>query len=214
MSEPGTLLSCLERAAVSGEGVRFLDRSEECIVLYRDILERARTVAGGLAAMGVEPGSRVAVAAPTGPSFYDAFFGVLAAGAAPLSLPLPPRFGFSPRLRRGASRFRESRGSSPGSDRRRRPRSPPGSHRRRSRRAPRSASPVRRWRARLSRTGTALVGNHRVAQADSPHSPSTPRERARHPRFESWNAIRLTDTSTAVCPGFRSTTTWGSSARC
>jgi acyl-CoA synthetase (AMP-forming)/AMP-acid ligase II len=33
------------------------------------------------------------VAAPTSPEFYDAFFGVLAAGASPLSLPLPPRFG-------------------------------------------------------------------------------------------------------------------------
>ena len=93
MSEPGTLLSCLERAAASGEGVRFLDRSEERTVLYRDVLERARTVAGGLAALGIGPGSRVGVAVPTGPEFYDAFFGVLAAGAAPISLPLPPRFG-------------------------------------------------------------------------------------------------------------------------
>jgi acyl-CoA synthetase (AMP-forming)/AMP-acid ligase II len=93
MSEPGTLLSCLERAGAAGECVRFLDRSEERTVLYRDVLERARAVAGGLAAMGIGPGSRVAVAVPTGPSFYDAFFGVLAAGAAPLSLPLPPRFG-------------------------------------------------------------------------------------------------------------------------
>jgi acyl-CoA synthetase (AMP-forming)/AMP-acid ligase II len=68
MSEPGTLLSCLERAAASGEGVRFLDRSEETTVLYRDVLERARIVAGGLAAIGIEPGSPVAVAVPTGPS--------------------------------------------------------------------------------------------------------------------------------------------------
>ncbi len=93
MSEPGTLLCCLERAAAAGEGVRFLDRSEERFVLYRDVLERARAVAGGLAATGIERGSRVAVAVPTGPEFYDAFFGVIAAGAVPLSLPLPPRFG-------------------------------------------------------------------------------------------------------------------------
>jgi acyl-CoA synthetase (AMP-forming)/AMP-acid ligase II len=93
MSEPGTLLSCLERAAAAGERVRFLDRSEERTVLYRDVLERATRVAGGLLALGVEPGSRVAVAASTSPEFYDAFFGVLAAGASPLSLPLPPRFG-------------------------------------------------------------------------------------------------------------------------
>ncbi len=93
MSEPGTLLSCLERAAAAGECVRFLERSEERTVLYRDVLERAQRVAGGLVALGVEPGSRVAVAASTSPEFYDAFFGVLAAGATPLSLPLPPRFG-------------------------------------------------------------------------------------------------------------------------
>jgi len=93
MSEPGTLLSCLERAAAAGECVRFLERSEERILLYRDVVERARSVAGGLFALGVQPGSRVAVAAPTAPEFYDAFFGVLAAGASPLSLPLPPRFG-------------------------------------------------------------------------------------------------------------------------
>jgi acyl-CoA synthetase (AMP-forming)/AMP-acid ligase II len=93
MSEPGTLLSCLERAAAAGEGVRFLERSEERFVLYRDVLERARAVAGGLGAIGIESGSRVGVAVPTGPEFYDAFFGVLAAGAVPLSLPLPPRFG-------------------------------------------------------------------------------------------------------------------------
>jgi acyl-CoA synthetase (AMP-forming)/AMP-acid ligase II len=93
MSEPSTLLSCLERAASRGEGVRFLERSEERTLSYREVLERAGSVAGSLAALGIEPGSRVAVAVPTGPGFYHAFFGVLAAGAAPLSLPLPPRFG-------------------------------------------------------------------------------------------------------------------------
>ncbi len=93
MNEPRTLLSCLERAASRGEEVRFLDRSQEYIVSYREVLERAGAVAGGLAAMGIGPRSRVAVAVPTGPEFYHAFFGVLAAGAAPLSLPLAARFG-------------------------------------------------------------------------------------------------------------------------
>jgi acyl-CoA synthetase (AMP-forming)/AMP-acid ligase II len=100
MSDSRTLLACLERAAACGEGVRFLGRSEERWLSYRDILERARVVAGGLRELGVERGARVAVAAPTAPSFYDAFFGVLAAGASPLSLPLPPRFG-------GGHSFRE-----------------------------------------------------------------------------------------------------------
>jgi acyl-CoA synthetase (AMP-forming)/AMP-acid ligase II len=35
----------------------------------------------------------VGIAAPTGPEFYYAFFGAIAAGAAPISLALPPRFG-------------------------------------------------------------------------------------------------------------------------
>jgi acyl-CoA synthetase (AMP-forming)/AMP-acid ligase II len=93
MMEPGTLVGCLERAAAEGAEVRFLARSEERVVPYRDLLERARDVAGGLSRMGIEPGSRVAISVPTGPEFYEAFFGVLAAGAVPLSLPLPPRFG-------------------------------------------------------------------------------------------------------------------------
>jgi acyl-CoA synthetase (AMP-forming)/AMP-acid ligase II len=93
MSESGTLLSCLERAARTGEVVRFLDRSEEKRILYRDVLEKARQVAGGLAAMGIGSCSTVAVAVPTSPEFYYAFFGVLAAGAAPLSIPLPRPFG-------------------------------------------------------------------------------------------------------------------------
>lgn len=93
MSEPATLLACLERAAETGEGVRFLEKSEERTLLYRNVLDRARAVAGGLAEIGIEPGSRVAVAVPTGPEFYEAFFGVIAAGAVPLSMALPPRFG-------------------------------------------------------------------------------------------------------------------------
>ena len=62
MSEPSTLLSCLERAASRGEGVRFLDRSGESVVSYSEVLERARAVAGALASLGVAPGTRVAVA--------------------------------------------------------------------------------------------------------------------------------------------------------
>ena len=38
-------------------------------------------------------GDRVAVAIPTGIEFYDAFFGAVHAGAVPVSLPLPRRFG-------------------------------------------------------------------------------------------------------------------------
>lgn len=93
MSGEETLLGALARAAATEEGVRFLDRGREELVSYRDIQERAAAVAGGLAALGIGAGDRVGVAIPTSPDFYDGFFGVLASGALPLSLPLPPRFG-------------------------------------------------------------------------------------------------------------------------
>jgi acyl-CoA synthetase (AMP-forming)/AMP-acid ligase II len=107
MTEPGTLLGCLERAAATRVGVRFLTRSGEQFVPYRDVLERATRVAGGLRSKGIRVGDRVAVAIPTGPEFYDAFFGALAAGAVPLSLALPPRFG-------GGDEYRKSIASSIG----------------------------------------------------------------------------------------------------
>lgn len=91
--EAETLLGCLERAAAMGEGVRFLDRGREQFVSYRDIRERAAGVAGGLSSLGVGADDRVGIAIPTSPDFYNAFFGVLASGAVPISLPLPPRFG-------------------------------------------------------------------------------------------------------------------------
>jgi acyl-CoA synthetase (AMP-forming)/AMP-acid ligase II len=93
MRDAETLLGALARAAALGEGVRFLERGREELVSYREVQERAAAVAGGLAALGVGAGDRIGVAIPTSPDFYDAFFGVLASGALPLSLPLPPRFG-------------------------------------------------------------------------------------------------------------------------
>ena len=65
MSEPSTLVDCLNRAAATGVGVRFLERDRERFVTYREILERALRVGAGLAAMGIGPGDRVGVAAPT-----------------------------------------------------------------------------------------------------------------------------------------------------
>jgi acyl-CoA synthetase (AMP-forming)/AMP-acid ligase II len=93
MREPETLLGCLERAASTGEGVRFLERDRETFVRYRDVLERASDVASALVDRGLGRGERVGIAVETSPDFYHAFFGILAAGAVPVSLPLPPRFG-------------------------------------------------------------------------------------------------------------------------
>jgi acyl-CoA synthetase (AMP-forming)/AMP-acid ligase II len=93
MTEPDTLLGCLERASSTDEGVRFLERDLERFVRYRDVLERASGIAAALVDRGIGRGRRVGIAVETSPDFYHAFFGVVAAGAVPVSLPLPPRFG-------------------------------------------------------------------------------------------------------------------------
>ena len=89
-----TLAEALERAARFSAVVRFVDRHEAAETLsYAALAERARRVAGGLAALGVEPGERVALVLPTGPEFYDAFFGAVLRGAVPVPLYPPVRLG-------------------------------------------------------------------------------------------------------------------------
>jgi len=91
------LIECFERAAGRASlGVRFVGRSlraPDTHHTYADIAERALGLAGGLRAIGICPGDRVAIARPTGVGFYEAFFGTLLAGAVPAPLPLPRRFG-------------------------------------------------------------------------------------------------------------------------
>jgi len=92
--EGRTLVEALERAATSQRGSRFLDKDErETWVPYRETLARARRTAGGLQALGVDKGDRVAIILPTSPEFYDAFFGSLLAGAVPVPLYPPVRLG-------------------------------------------------------------------------------------------------------------------------
>ncbi|HVN01572.1 MAG TPA: AMP-binding protein [Caulobacteraceae bacterium] len=62
---------------------------EEAPITYAALLQRARRVAAGLAAKGVEPGARIALMLPTGADFFAAFLGVLMAGAAPAPI-YPP----------------------------------------------------------------------------------------------------------------------------
>ena len=87
-----------------GTGLRLLDRAEKATFLsWSGVAERAATVAGGLAALGVAPGERVALVYPTGAEFFDAFFGTLFAGAVPVPLYPPVRLGRlaeDPRVRR------------------------------------------------------------------------------------------------------------------
>lgn len=89
-----SLTGLLERAAGSDRGVRFLDRNERAEYLsYADLDERARDTGRGLRSLGVRPGDRVAIVLPTGPRFYDAFFGCGYIGAVPVPLYPPVRLG-------------------------------------------------------------------------------------------------------------------------
>jgi fatty-acyl-CoA synthase len=93
MSE--TLQSLLARAReTTGRGLRFVDGAErETLLPWSEIAGRAERVAGALAAAGVGVGERVALVYPTGPEFFDAFFGALLAGAVPVPLYPPVRLG-------------------------------------------------------------------------------------------------------------------------
>jgi fatty-acyl-CoA synthase len=90
-----TLGQALERAAgFPGTGLRFLDRRErERFLSWTELRKRARRVAAGLRALGVQPHDRVALIHPTGPEFFDGFFGTLLAGAVPVPLYPPVRLG-------------------------------------------------------------------------------------------------------------------------
>jgi len=94
-TEPETLIAALERAAGSAKGVRFLDAGEGEGVRLRwaELLERARGVAGALQRAGLAPGDRAALVLPTGPGFFDAFFGAQLAGLVPVPLYPPVRLG-------------------------------------------------------------------------------------------------------------------------
>jgi acyl-CoA synthetase (AMP-forming)/AMP-acid ligase II len=89
-----TLLDALAAAATGGDAYRFIDRDErEELVSHAELHRRARRLAGALADGGVQPGDRIALVLPTGPEFFVAFFGVLAAGAVPVPLYPPVRLG-------------------------------------------------------------------------------------------------------------------------
>ncbi len=92
---PETLNELLERASGFPEtGLRLVDRRERAQWAGWDDIHRSATeVAGGLQALGVETGQRVALIYPTGREFFDAFFGILLAGAVPVPLYPPVRLG-------------------------------------------------------------------------------------------------------------------------
>ena len=89
-----TLGGLLRRASESTRGVCFIDRWEkESFHSYQEIYRRASLAAGGLQAMGIRAGDRVAIILPTSVDFFEAFFGALLAGAVPVALYPPYRLG-------------------------------------------------------------------------------------------------------------------------
>jgi acyl-CoA synthetase (AMP-forming)/AMP-acid ligase II len=110
---PETLGGLLERAAeLSGTGLRFVDRRErESFHTWAEVHQRARSLAAGLAELGVERGERVVLVLPTGAEFFDAFFGILLAGGVPVPLYPPVRLGRLDEYHRRTSRMIELAGA-------------------------------------------------------------------------------------------------------
>ncbi|HSS75367.1 MAG TPA: AMP-binding protein [Thermoanaerobaculia bacterium] len=92
---PEGILDWLEQAGRRPEGgLRFVDRTETATWFgWAEIREQARAACGGMQALGIERGDRVALIFPTGIDFFAAFFGALLAGAVPVPLYPPARFG-------------------------------------------------------------------------------------------------------------------------
>jgi fatty-acyl-CoA synthase len=94
-TDEATIGGLFERAARFDRGVRFLDAAEGEgeRLSYGELFARAAGMAGALQRRGLAPGERVALVLPTGPAFYDAFFGCVLAGFVPVPLYPPLRLG-------------------------------------------------------------------------------------------------------------------------
>jgi fatty-acyl-CoA synthase len=105
-----TLNAALRAAAAQTEpGVTFVDLSEQETSLgWAEVYARARRAAAALRALGLRPGDRVGLVLPTSPSFIDAFFGVLLAGATPAPLYPPVRLGRMPEYHASTARMLET----------------------------------------------------------------------------------------------------------
>jgi acyl-CoA synthetase (AMP-forming)/AMP-acid ligase II len=90
-----SILGWLARARTRADrGVTLVDRRErERRLPWPQLVARAEEVAGGLHALDIAPGERVALLFPTGEAFLAAFLGALRAGAVPVPLPPPSRLG-------------------------------------------------------------------------------------------------------------------------
>lgn len=76
-----------ERVRISGERnwLTLYDRDRIVATMtYRALFDAARLWAGALAEVGVKPGDRVVMVMPTQRAFYESYWGILLAGAAPV----------------------------------------------------------------------------------------------------------------------------------
>ena len=104
--EHPTVNAALRAAVASPFSLTFLDAQErETALTWAQVVERAMSAAGALAARGVKRGDRVAIVIPTSPAFVDAFFGALLAGAVPVPLYPPVRLGRLDEYHRATARM-------------------------------------------------------------------------------------------------------------
>jgi acyl-CoA synthetase (AMP-forming)/AMP-acid ligase II len=103
-----TVTEMLAATARTELGLTFVDASErETVLPWAEVHRRARCTAAGLRRLGVAEGDRVAILLPTSPTFMDAFFGALLAGAVPVPLYPPVRLGRLEEYHRATARMLE-----------------------------------------------------------------------------------------------------------
>lgn len=88
----GTVPEALSTSATTSRGITFVDRHlNEHRIRYADLAVAASRAAGGVRALGVEPGDRVCILGLTTPQLLITLFGAWHAGAVPVVLSLPRR---------------------------------------------------------------------------------------------------------------------------
>lgn len=92
-----TLPEALEERVLRSGATRWLTLYERdrvtCTLTFTELRDGARAWAGALAGQGVAPGDRVLLVLPTGRVFYEAYWGILEAGAVPVPAYPPVRLG-------------------------------------------------------------------------------------------------------------------------
>jgi fatty-acyl-CoA synthase len=103
-----TVTEMLAATARTEFALTFVDAAErETVLPWAEVHRRARCTAAGLRRLGVAEGERVAILLPTAPSFMEAFFGALLAGAVPVPLYPPVRLGRLEEYHRSTARMLE-----------------------------------------------------------------------------------------------------------